>query len=345
MFDYIRLFFVKTIFSECWSLNPEHYFSPELDDTDILLQIRFGNLIKNEGDILLCPISEHFKPSNSLSRNIIKEEGAWLEKEINSLYSSDNAKWIGSEHVAFYPCRKLKYRGILFVCVDFYSENHVEINSERIAEAFEIASKYDCRILACPENILYNPTEKMSYNRVCAEYIDIIRNNGKNVAYKFIIDTIIKRNPKNYFKCKNTVPTHRIKRICFEHLTESACILPHYRKHLKSIRTELSFSYRTARQIRNLLTKPIKRKVTFRLFNKLEKLLREIPDDGCMSEPVGFAIYLLRLCNEMPWNFHELNELLRTLPKERLGEYFDTEFNFAFPDLTKFEYYSREKST
>ena len=145
-------------------------FRDGLWNEDFIFNVKMGNLLKNSGDILLCPISECFRPSNPLSREIIRKEGKWLKDKIEDLYTSETAKWIGSEHVAFLPCRKLKYRGILFVCVDFYSENRAEINAARIAEALVVARRYGCAKLTCPQNILYrrdNPDELFFHSVVC----------------------------------------------------------------------------------------------------------------------------------------------------------------------------------
>lgn len=60
------------------------------------------------------------------------------------------------KNAVFLPCRKLKYRGIIFVAVYFHSRDSREINRGRIAEAFGLAQKYNCTKLSGPENFLYD---------------------------------------------------------------------------------------------------------------------------------------------------------------------------------------------
>lgn len=102
MTDFLHFLFIKTlstvVYDEKFGLAG---YPKNPIDQSFIFKIRYGNLLEYSGDILLCPLSEGFKPSNPLSRKIIKKEGKWLDKEIKNLYSCDNSKWIGSEHVAF----------------------------------------------------------------------------------------------------------------------------------------------------------------------------------------------------------------------------------------------------
>lgn len=42
--------------------------------------IRFGNLLTNKGDILLCPLGEGFKPANPLAHWVVEKEDINLER-------------------------------------------------------------------------------------------------------------------------------------------------------------------------------------------------------------------------------------------------------------------------
>ncbi len=341
MKDILRFPFVKTLSTVVYdrAFGLTGYPQPNSIDQYLIFRIRYGNLLKDSGDILLCPLSEGFKPSNPLSRNIIKKEGKWLDKEIKNLYSSDNAKWIGSEHVAFLPCRKLKYRGILFVCVDFYSENREKINADRIAEALEVAAKYSCKKLSCPQNLLYNPEEKYGYDFIFFQFDSIIRALGTKVKIDFVIETVIKKTLKSFSDYESTMVLYDFSNVSVEYLPDCAQILPYYRKVLRSVRTVYSFSAHTQKQIRALLTTPLKEKKVFRLFKKLYKIMGGYDESGVGRGNEGFGFFLLGLCQEMPWNFFEIKKLIDEFPAH--GNFDDFIFKERFHDVSKFEYRSR----
>lgn len=261
MKDLLYFPFIKTISTVVYDKNFGLNGYPQNPvDQEFICKIRFGNLLKDSGDILLCPLSEGFKPSNPLSRIIIKKEGKWLDKEIKTLYSSDNAKWIGSEHVAFLPCRKLKYRGILFVSVDFYSENREEINARRIAEALEIATKYECVKLSCPQNLLYSSDEQYGYEYIYAQFEYIVRLFCSKEKINFVIETVIQKTLRSFPQYRCSSIYYNFKNSLIEYLPNCAQILSHYKKRLRTIRTVYSFSSHTQKQIKALLTKPINKK-------------------------------------------------------------------------------------
>ncbi len=353
MTDLLRFPFIKTLITLVYDKASGLTGNPQWTriDQDFILKIRYGNLLKDSGDILLCPLSEGFKPSNSLSRSIIKREGKWLDKEIKNLYSSDNTKWIGSEHVAFLPCRKLKYRGILFVCVDFYSENRTEINAGRIAEALEIAEKYKCKKLSCPQNILYAPEEAYRYDYIRFQFESIIRSLGSKIKIDFVIETVIQKTLHSYPLYASTMILYDFSNSLVEYLPRCAQILQHYRKPLRSVRTVYSISTHTQKQIKALLTKPINEKSAVRLFKKLYKIMGGYYETGVGRGNDGFGFFLLSLCEEMPWNFYRILELLKNFTELYKGKIFDEYelpyddfiFNERFKDLKPFEYQQRRQ--
>ena len=87
MLEIFRFPFIKTIASKrcdkAFGLGENPF--PNRCDQDFVFNIKFGNILKSSGDILLCPLSEGFKPSNPLSRKIIEKEGKWLKKIIETL--------------------------------------------------------------------------------------------------------------------------------------------------------------------------------------------------------------------------------------------------------------------
>lgn len=239
-----------------------------------LRKIRFGNLLKESGDILLCPLSEE-------------------------------AKWIGSEHVAFLPCRKLKYRGILFVCVDFYSEKREEKNAKRIAEAFKVASRHKCKKLSCPENILYSSEDKIGYDYIYFQLESVLDNFGPKEKIEFVIETVVQKKLTSFGRLLCSKVFYDFSESFVERLPYCAQVLPHYRKKLKDVRTGCSFSSRFARQIRKLLTQPIQEKKALKLFKKLSVI---IATAGIDVEPSWFSS---ELCKEMPWNLSAIHKLLK----------------------------------
>lgn len=351
MTDILRFPFIKTIstvvYDKAFGLTGTPQPTPI--DQSFIYKIRYGNLLKDSGDILLCPLSEDFKPSNPLSRSIIEKEGEWLDKEIKNLYSSDNAKWIGSEHAAFLPCRKLKYRGILFVCVDFYSKNRTEINAARIAEALEIAGKYKCKKLSCPQNVLYSPEAACSYDYIRFQFESIIRSLGSKIKIDFVIETVIQKTLHSYPLYASTMVLYDFSNSLVEYLPRCAQILQHYRKQLWPVRTVYSFSVHTQKQIKALLTMPINEKRTIRLFKKLYKIMGGYDETGVGRGNDGFGFFLLSLCEEMPWNFYKILELLKNFTDLYKGKildeyelpYDDFIFNERFKDLKPFEYQQR----
>ena len=59
----------------------------QLPKRNFVCNIKFGNLLKESGDILLCPLSENFVPSNFLAQSIVRTEGKWLKDKLENLCS------------------------------------------------------------------------------------------------------------------------------------------------------------------------------------------------------------------------------------------------------------------
>ncbi len=328
-------------------------FRGGLWNEDFIFNVKMGNLLKNSGDILLCPISEGFSPSNPLSREIIRNEGKWLKDKIEALYTSETAKWIGSEHVAFLPCRKLKYRGILFVCVDFYSENRTEINAARIAEALAVARRYGCAKLTCPQNILYrrdNSDELIFHLRDMLYYLleqwsGILRNTHNDFKVDFMVEILLKNSIANYCLNQEEYWPDNPKTIMVEYFSKCSAILPHYWKKLKQIGRRFIHHNLPARQIRRALTEFVQEKEIKRLLQKLIKILGlsfEVVSTGIGN--TGGIRYFLLQCPEMPWTLLEIkgtindflleNEYTIDGSRESVEEFFS--------DLTIFEFQTKK---
>ena len=170
-------------------------------DSKFYCTLRFGNLLKDKGDILLCPLGEGFKPANPLAHWVVEREGEFLRKALQNLEESEYDK---TEFSVFIPCKKLKYRGIIFVCVDFHSEDKTDINAERIADGFLLAKKHECKKLSCPIGFLYEGSHPDTCKEFFSEFDKVIREMGddaKNIDY--LIEFVIKRSLYNYSMFKD----------------------------------------------------------------------------------------------------------------------------------------------
>ena len=208
MNELFRVPFIKTISSVRYdrSLGFGYMLKGNPINQDFICNVKYGDLLKGSGDILLCPVSEHFKPSNPFSRKVLEIEGKQLKRALEGIDTlphferkklqsetgyTDSGLYFGSGHAAFMPCRKLKYRGLLFVALDFYSDNRTEINAQRIAEALIVASTYKCKKLSCPGNLLYEPDRyQFGYDGLYIQLETIIEKLPANIQIDFIIKII-----------------------------------------------------------------------------------------------------------------------------------------------------------
>ena len=284
-----------------WAYPEYHHF--ELEGYGVC-GIRYGNLLTNKGDILLCPVSKDFRPSNPLAQHIIN-----IDKNLKPvLMNIKETGWIGSEHVAFLPTRKLKYRGILFISVDFYSDNRIEINAKRIAEAFKVAKKYNCRKLACPANFLYDPLNRAdSYPNI----FDLFNQLAKVVNYlkkdedkiDFMIDIIIKNTLANHVNYDFGEQFCELSKANLELLPECSEILPWYRKKIRKIWRANALNKHDAHNVWAILTNQnVSIKKVIRVEKRLSKIL------GFYEETDLGQDFLLRMLKEMPWNYDLINE-------------------------------------
>ena len=354
--DLLSFLNTKTILSKKYkqSISEDEY--REIEPQSFIYRIVFGDLLKSSGDILLCPVSADFKPSNPFSRKVIAAEGKWLDKKVKAIYQQTEKRtiyadtklgftvnesgYIGTEHVAFLPCKKLNYRGILFVSMDFYSRNREEINARRIAEAFEVAAKYNCKKISCPRNFLYDPNRhETGLYGLENELEKVIENVSPEIKIDFIVEYVIKKDLFSFNEFNNSIIYYDFSTALVEYLPVCSEILSHYRKYLKRIRTVYSLTNREARMIKKILTPNcMNKRNLFHAFTKLRKIMGDYYETGVGRCNEGFAFYLLGLCNEMPWMFNELLACIKEYYKkveykEGLDEFI---FNERFRDLGKF---------
>lgn len=85
--DLLSFLNTKTILSKKYkqSISEDEY--REIEPQSFIYRIVFGDLLKFSGDILLCPVSADFKPSNPFSRKVIAAEGKWLDKKSKQFIS------------------------------------------------------------------------------------------------------------------------------------------------------------------------------------------------------------------------------------------------------------------
>lgn len=79
--------------------------------------------------------------------------------------------------------------------MDFYSESREEINARRIAEAFEVAVKYNCKKISCPRNFLYGPNRhETGLSGLENELEKVIENVSSDIKIDFIVEYVIKKD-------------------------------------------------------------------------------------------------------------------------------------------------------
>lgn len=311
IYEISRFLFVKTISSVKFNKYFVNWQLGHPIDQNFICNIRYGDLIKDSGDILLCPVSENFKPSNPFLRKVVEIEGKKLKRKLDLIKNDDTH--IGSEHVVFLPCLKLKYRGILFVEVDFYSDDREEINARRIAEAFSVAQKYSCKKLSCPRNFLYSPARfERRYEYLHFELAEVADCLPEKVKIDFVVEYVIQKNWTAYYpEFFNFWRYYDYSNALVEFLPACAQILPWYRKKMKSINTVYTFSARTSKLIRKILTsESLTKKQMFKAFKKLRGIIGDYYETGVNRGNQGYEDYILELCKEMPWNFKILKETM-----------------------------------
>lgn len=290
---------------------------------EFLCRIRFGNLLKDSGDILLCPVSEDFRPSNPLAQRILKKENK-LKKKLENFNYEDR---IGSKHTLFLPCKKLRYRGIIFVSLDFYSDNRTEENAQRLAEAFLLARKYNCTKLSCSKNILYEPdgifsnihSEEDLFNQI-QKIIE--KYHAEKIKLNFMVDIVLKRNYENYIHM-DKICTYDYTHVFAEKIPASSEILPWYRKKLCAVIRATAINRFTAHKVRIMLCdENIKEKKIKRTLKRLYRKLGDWYETSCEHVSIGYESFLInKLIKEMPWNFKKIKYVSEEIYKELYKEY------------------------
>lgn len=360
MINYLRVLisFLKTKIIVGRKYTPPFGHEKPANNQDFIYKIKFGDLLKDSGDILLCPVSTNFKPSNPFARKVLQIEGKFLSRKLQKIYEFDSLEnslknkvdklgftinagaYIGSEHVAFMPCKKLKYRGILFVSVDFYSDDREEINAKRIAEALEVAAKYNCKKLSCPRNFLYGINRyQTGLLGLEQELTEVIEKVSADVKINFVIEYVIRKTLFTFNEFIDSIVYYDFSNALVEYLPNCSEILPSYRHDIKKIQTIYPLNNSQARLIRRILTPDsMNKKRLFRAFKKLRKTMGDYYESSVEYSNSGFAFYLLGLCNEMPWMFNELLVCIKEFYKTIDYESWIDEFIFKerFRDVEKF---------
>lgn len=120
MKGFLNFLSTNIISSKNYSGTAEIDFITEKVHTNCICNIRYGDLIKNFGDILLCPLADNFIISNPFSRKVIKAEGKWLKETLKAIsqvqqngslykesklgFTINTSGYIGTQCTAFLPC-------------------------------------------------------------------------------------------------------------------------------------------------------------------------------------------------------------------------------------------------
>ena len=290
---------------------------------DFLCRIRFGNLMKDYGDILLCPVSRDFRPSNPLAHRILKKEKQ-LKKKLENFKYEDR---IGTKHTLFLPCKRLHYRGIIFVSLDFYSTNRAENNAMRLAEAFLLARKYNCTKLSCSKNILYESDEEFSNSNYEENMFKQIRTiiehyNAEKMNINFIVDIVLQRNFENYLHLAK-ICTYDYSHVFAEKIPACSEILPWYRRKLHSVIRATSIDIFTAYKVRRMLCdENISEREIKIILKRIYRKFGDWYESSCEHVSIGYESFILnKLIKELPWNFKKIKSAIEDINTELYENY------------------------
>ncbi len=274
----------------------------KFNDSYALVSFKTGNLFTNSGDILLCPTSEDFKFSNPLSIRLAKRERKmkrWID-----FYKGKECDF-KTEHCIFLPCRKLKYRGVIFVSLDFYSEGRRDVNKVRVKEAFDLAQRFHCTKISLPKNILYSPYYKEGDYGVydSSDLLEILQVNSNPISFdvEFIFN----------------IPGYRYKGLSFysfrygnhkEMIPFSGRLFSWYRRQDKMSQTEYFLTKPEVCIIRKILcTCDGQKKQLSLVLCYLKKRLGNYSESGVDRANIGGEMFLDMLLEELPWTKRQFN--------------------------------------
>ncbi len=268
---------------------------------------KFGNLLKNKGDVLLCPVSEGFKLSNPLSQKINKIENLNVEKWITDARMNPSVAY-RSNHCLFLPLQKLKYRAIVLIEMDFYSELRREINLSRVIESFTLLKKFNCCKLSIPKDMLYDHSR---YNglRIQSELhniYDILK--GYNSEIDFLIEVVINTYNEPDFMyysrdIKYTAERYPYSKKLYSFMKDPSDSM-FYPKEYLYWNTE-------ANLIKKVLTnRNIQLNDLSFLIKILEKKQGDYFETGVGRSNLGYKKELISLLDELPWNADVIKEVI-----------------------------------
>lgn len=272
---------------------------------------KFADLLKNTGDLLLCPVSDDFKLSNPLSRKINKSEKKKIQKELDHYH--DIIPEAKTDHCIFLPIRHLKYRGVILVQMDFYSKERKVTNISRIAEAFSLAQRFNCCKFSLPKNILY---DDQYYELEVLVEIELQNMAACMQAHDTMIDFTIEIIVDKFIPQKFRL-YHRKIRNHLEKYTYTRKLYPFLREQGDCwfLAEEYMYSRSVRKKILKILTdRNTPDKDILWMIKYLKARLDHEYDTGVGRGNLGFENEILELLRELPWNG---KRILVALEKDR----------------------------
>lgn len=201
-----------------------------------------------------------------------------------------------SENCLFLPLRKLNYRAVLFVAVDFHTDDREEINLRNMVEAFQLAGRYNCCRLTLPANPLYERlTEKYHDFSTLVQLAHIVFTQGEKIDFN--LDLVLQQKGI-------------LSEMDFVHHWKSISEREPY--SLKLQKTALSncrasrmnqFSGQVKKRIYTILTRH--NPDTKLVISTLDKMIKKLGDSyetGIGRGHIGYRKELNLLLRELPWN-------------------------------------------
>lgn len=269
--------------------------------------IKTGNILKQAGDLLLCPTTIDWVPSSDLLNNILKIEGNYLKKKLENIHQEG---WIGSENVIFLPCKKLKYRGLLLVKIEFAKKDSYSNNLINLAEAFQIASLCNCKKLTIPANIMneLNFVSGSCFVNVQIKYI--LSKIPESVELDFYIENILEKALVPYSPNISFWPNFDFSEIPCEKLPKSALILPWYKKQTKDLNQRIWIGKKNKKRLlKNLTNEDLSIKQITKILIQIRPNIIKKNFSGARKKDELFFKTVFDLCKELPWNYHKIYKI------------------------------------
>ena len=269
-----------------------------------VFSLKYGDILNNTGDLLLCPITERRLFNNALFRRIYRRDRNILHEWLGEIMPGGDRLYT-SDHCVYLPLRKLNYRGVIFVWFELLSENEQNINTERAAEALSLASRFNCCKLTIPN--IFNDNVFFPGRRLIES---VIKGGGKT---DFTIECILSGIPvsdlyhyyhKQYLAVPEKYPKSGKLRRDKQRFPVSSYYLQEYAYNKKEISKTLDV----------LTKKHVKENQICSLISFFINKVGISYETGVCRGNKGYAQELSEFLSEYPWNKDKIDPLMQADP-------------------------------